>query len=179
MKAIVCEKFAPVDELTYQELPDPVAKAGEIVVDINAIGVNYPDGLMVQGLYQMKPPFPFVPGSEAAGTVSQVGEGVSHLKEGDRVIALGMLGMYASKAAINARMCFPIPKGISDEEAAGLLTAHATAHHHALRQRANLQAGETLLVTGAAGGTGLAAVKLVKPLVPKLLLFVLLKKKSI
>jgi len=168
MKAIVCEKFAPVDDLVYQELPDPVAKAGEIVVDINAIGVNYPDGLMVQGLYQMKPDFPFVPGSEAAGIVSQVGEGVSHLKEGDRVIALGMLGMYASKAAINARMCFPIPKGISDEEAAGLLTAHATAHH-ALRQRANLQAGATLLVTGAAGGTGLAAVQIGKAIGAKVI----------
>ncbi len=161
MKAIVCEKFASVDELIYQELPDPVAKKGEIVVDINAIGVNYPDGLMVQGLYQMKPDFPFIPGSEAAGIVSQVGDGVSHLSVGDRVIALGMLGMYASKAAINARMCFPIPNGISNEEAAGLLTAHATAHH-ALRQRANLQAGETLLVTGAAGGTGLAAVQIGK-----------------
>jgi len=168
MKAIVCEKFAPVNELIYRELPDPVAKAGEIVVNINAIGVNYPDGLMVQGLYQMKPEFPFVPGSEAAGVVSQVGEGVSHLKEGDRVIALGMLGMYASKAAINARLCFPIPQGISDEEAAGLLTAHATAHH-ALRQRANLQAGETLLVTGAAGGTGLAAVQIGKAIGAKVI----------
>lgn len=161
MKAIVCEKFAPVTELKYKELPDPVIKAGEVLVDIHAIGVNYPDGLMVQGLYQMKPPFPFTPGSEVAGVIAEVGEGVTHLKPGDRVIALGMLGMYASKAAVNARTCFPLPANISDEEGAGLMTAHATAHH-ALKQRANLQKGETLLVTGAAGGTGLAAVQIGK-----------------
>lgn len=168
MHAIVCEKFAPVDQLSYQELPDPTVKAGEVLIEVTAIGVNYPDGLMVQGLYQMKPPFPFTPGSEAAGVIIEVGEGVKHLNQGDRVIALGMLGMYASKVAVDARMCFPLPNNISDEEGAGLMTAHATAHH-ALKQRADLQAGETLLVTGAAGGTGLAAVQIGKAMGAKVI----------
>ena len=161
MKAIVCEKFAPVEELQYKEVEDPKASAGEVVIDVSAIGVNYPDGLLVQGLYQMKPPFPFIPGNEVAGVVSEVGEGVKHLKLGQRVIGLGMLNGYAEKIALNAQMAMPIPDSIPDDEAAGLITAHATAHH-ALKQRAQLKAGETLVVTGAAGGTGLAAVQIGK-----------------
>ena len=161
MKAIVCEKFAPVEELQYKDVEDPKANAGEVVIDVSAIGVNYPDGLLVQGLYQMKPPFPFIPGNEVAGVVSEVGEGVKHLKLGQRVIGLGMLNGYAEKIALNAQMAMPIPDSIPDDEAAGLITAHATAHH-ALKQRAQLKAGETLVVTGAAGGTGLAAVQIGK-----------------
>ncbi|RRJ83787.1 NADPH:quinone oxidoreductase family protein [Aestuariirhabdus litorea] len=161
MKAILCEAFAPLDQLTYKELPDPVARKGEVVIDVAAAGVNFPDGLLVQGLYQMKPPCPFVPGTEIAGTISAVGEGVNHLKAGDRVVGVTMLGGYAEKAALPASTVMPLPDAIPFEEAAGLITAHATAHH-ALKQRANLQAGETLLVTGAAGGTGLAAVQIGK-----------------
>lgn len=161
MKAIVCHEFAPVEQLNYQDVPNPQVKKGEVVIDINACGVNFPDGLLVQGLYQMKPPFPFVPGSEVAGVISEIGEGVTHMKVGMRVIALCMLGGYAEKVACPASHVMPIPDAIADDEAAALVTAHATAHH-ALKQRAQIQPGETLLVTGAAGGTGLAAVQIGK-----------------
>lgn len=168
MKAIVCEEFASVEKLKYQDVPDPVAKKGHVVVDIKACGVNFPDGLLVQGLYQMKPPFPFIPGSEVAGVITELGEGVKHLKVGQRVIALCMLGGYAEKVACPASHCMPIPDAIPDEEAAALPTAHATAHH-ALKQRAKVQPGETLLVTGAAGGTGLAAVQIGKQMGAKVI----------
>ncbi|GAC34737.1 NADPH:quinone oxidoreductase family protein [Paraglaciecola polaris] len=161
MKAIVCNAFGPVENLEYKEMPDPKAGKGQVVVDIKACGVNFPDGLIVQGLYQMKPEVPFIPGNEVAGVVSEVGEGVTHLKVGMRVIALCMLGGYAEKVACAATHVLPLPDEISDDEAAGLVTAHATAHH-GLKQRANIQPGETLLVTGAAGGTGLAAVQIGK-----------------
>ena len=111
----------------------------------------------------MQPDFPFIPGSEVAGTISEVGEGVSHLQKGQRVIAVNNLGGYAEKMTVSARQVMPLPEGIPSTEAAALVTAHATAHH-ALKQRANLSAGETLVVTGAAGGTGLAAVQIGKAL---------------
>lgn len=168
MKAIVCNEFAPVEQLKYQDVPDPVAKKGHVVVDVKACGVNFPDGLLVQGLYQMKPDFPFIPGNEVAGVISEVGEGVSHLKVGMRVIALCMLGGYAEKVACPASHIMPIPDEIPDEEAAALVTAHATAHH-ALKQRAQIKPGETLLVTGAAGGTGLAAVQIGKEMGAKVI----------
>ncbi|GEA12969.1 NADPH:quinone oxidoreductase family protein [Alteromonas sp. KUL49] len=161
MKAIVCEAFGPVDELQYKDIADPVVKAGHVVVNIEAAGVNFPDGLLVQGLYQMQPPFPFIPGNEVAGTIAELGEGVNHLKVGQRVIALPLLGGYAEKALVPATHVMPLPDSIPANEGAALVTAHATAHH-ALKQRAKLQPGETLVVTGAAGGTGLAAVQIGK-----------------
>ena len=161
MKAIVCNAFGPVENLEYKEVADPKAGKGQVVVDIKACGVNFPDGLIVQGLYQMKPEVPFIPGNEVAGVIIELGEGVKHLKVGQRVIALCMLGGYAEKVACAATHVMPIPDEISFDEAAGLVTAHATAHH-GLKQRANIQPGETLLVTGAAGGTGLAAVQIGK-----------------
>ena len=168
MKAIICNEFASVEKLVFTDVDDPKAEKGQVVVDIKASGVNFPDGLLVQGLYQMKPDFPFSPGSEVAGVISQVGEGVSHLSEGDRVIALCMLGGYAQKVAVPATHVLPIPDPIPDDEAAALVTAHATAHH-ALKQRANIQPGETLVVTGAAGGTGLAAVQIGKAMGAKVI----------
>lgn len=161
MKAIVCNEFGSLDKLQYIDVDAPTAAPGNVVLDIKAAGVNYPDGLMVQGLYQMKPAFPFTPGSEVAGVVNEIGEGVSNVKKGDRVIGFIGLGGYAEQGSCPATHLIPIPDGISDPEAAGLTTAHATAHY-ALKQRANIQAGETLLVTGAAGGTGLAAVQIGK-----------------
>lgn len=161
MKAIICENYGPLEQLNYGEIPDPVAKADEVVIRVEAAGVNFPDGLLVQGLYQMKPPTPFVPGTEAAGVIESVGVDVEHLKIGQRVVCCNLLNCYADKLAINAKMVLPLPDAIPFEEAAGLITAHATAHH-GLKQRANLQPGETLLVTGAAGGTGLAAVQIGK-----------------
>ncbi|GAA0853057.1 NADPH:quinone oxidoreductase family protein [Aliiglaciecola litoralis] len=168
MKAIVCKEFSSVEKLSYEEVADPKAGKGQVVVDIKACGVNFPDGLLVQGLYQMKPDFPFIPGSEVAGVIAEVGEGVPHLKVGRRVIALCMLGGYAEKVAVPASHVLPIPDAIPDNEAAALVTAHATAHH-ALKQRANIQPGETLVVTGAAGGTGLAAVQIGKAMGAKVI----------
>ncbi len=168
MKAIVCEKFAAVEELQYKDVPDPVVQPGHVVLDVEAIGVNYPDGLLVQGLYQMKPEHPFIPGTEVAGVVTEVGEGVKHLNVGQRVVAMNMLNGYAEKILQPAQLAMPLPDSISSEEAAGLITAHATAHH-ALKQRAKIQPGETLLVTGAAGGTGLAAVQIGKAMGAKVI----------
>lgn len=161
MKAIVCEQFAAVEALQYQDVADPVAGKGQVLVDVTAIGVNYPDSLLVQGLYQMKPPFPFIPGMEVAGVISAIGDGVTHLQVGQRVVGLPGLNAYAEKVAIDSATVMPLPDSIPDAEAAGLITAHATAHH-ALKQRAHLQPGEWLVVTGAAGGTGLAAVQIGK-----------------
>ncbi|BFM10438.1 NADPH:quinone oxidoreductase family protein [Simiduia litorea] len=161
MKAVICKNYGPLEQLHYGDMPDPVAKSDEVVIRVEACGVNFPDGLLVQGLYQMKPPTPFVPGTEAAGVVESVGAEVQHLKVGQRVVCCNLLNCYAEKLAINAKMVLPLPEQIPFEEAAGLITAHATAHH-ALKQRANIQPGETLLVTGAAGGTGLAAVQIGK-----------------
>ena len=161
MKAIICNEFGPVEQLECIEMDTPVAAKGQVLINIEAAGVNFPDGLLVQGLYQIRPPTPFVPGSEIAGTIAALGEGVNHLTVGQRVVAFCMLGGFAEKIVLDARMLMPLPEAISSTEAAGLLTAHATAHH-GLKQRANLQAGETLLVTGAAGGTGLAAVQIGK-----------------
>lgn len=161
MKAIICKEFAEIDKLQVEEVSDPTVKKGHVLVDVKASGVNFPDGLLVQGLYQMKPDFPFIPGNEVAGVISEVGEGVTNVKVGQRVIALCMLGGYAERVLCPATHVLPLPDAIPDEEAAALVTAHATAHH-ALKQRAQIKAGETLLVTGAAGGTGLAAVQIGK-----------------
>jgi NADPH2:quinone reductase len=161
MKAILCKSFAPVSELMFEEVDSPIAAKGEVVITVAGAGVNFPDSLLVQGLYQMKPELPFIPGTEVAGIISEIGEGVAHLKVGMRVIGICQLGGYAEKVAISYHQVMPIPDVIPLQEAAGLVTAHATAHH-ALKQRAQLQTGETLLVTGAAGGTGLAAVQIGK-----------------
>jgi NADPH2:quinone reductase len=161
MKAIVCEEFGPIDNLACKDVADPTLKAGHVIVNVEAAGVNFPDGLLVQGLYQLKPDFPFIPGNEVAGTVADVGEGVEHLTVGQKVIALSNLGGYAEKVLVPATHVMPLPDPIDVKEGAALVTAHATAHH-ALKQRAKLQEGETLVVTGAAGGTGLAAVQIGK-----------------
>ena len=161
MKAIVCKSFAPIDQLVFEEVPSPTIKKGHVLIQISAAGVNFPDSLLVEGLYQMKPDLPFIPGSEVAGVIKEVGEGVSHLQIGQKVIGLCMLGGYAQEVLVPATHVMPIPEQLPLHEAAGLVTAHATAHH-ALKQRASIKKGETLLVTGAAGGTGLAAVQIGK-----------------
>lgn len=161
MKAIVCREFGPLEQLDYAQIPDPIAGPAELLVDVRAASVNYLDGLIVQGQYQVKPERPFVPGAEIAGRVSAVGAGVSGFAIGDRVMGASVLGGFAEKIAINASSVVRIPDFLPDEEAAGLMIGHGTAHH-ALKQRARLQPGEHLLVTGAAGGTGLAAVQIGK-----------------
>lgn len=161
MKAIIAREFGPLAALDYADWPEPVAGPGEVVIKAEAIGVNFPDGLLVQGLYQMKPEPPFVPGMEMAGRVMAVGEGVSSPKIGDRVATLGTLGAYAEKMATPARSVFPLPDGVSYEDACALMCGYGTAHY-ALKQRGQLQAGETLCVLGASGLTGIAAVQIGK-----------------
>lgn len=161
MKAIVARDFAPLEALEYADWPEPQAGPGEVVIAAEAIGVNFPDGLLVQGLYQMKPAPPFVPGMEMAGPVVAVGEGVSSVKVGDRVATLGTLGAYAEKMAASAKTVFPLPDGVSFEDACALMCGYGTSHY-ALKQRGQLQPGETLCVLGASGLTGIAAVQIGK-----------------
>ncbi len=162
MKAIRCSNFGPLDTLEYGEIADPVPKRGEVLVGIRASGVNYPDALLVQGLYQDKPPLPFIPGIEFAGDVVQLGEAASGLAVGDRVLGFNPgYGAFAEKVACPVTNIVPIPAALSYEDAANLVCAHGTAHH-ALKQCARIQPGETLLVLGAAGGTGIAAVQIGK-----------------
>ncbi|WP_163848307.1 NADPH:quinone oxidoreductase family protein [Pseudooceanicola aestuarii] len=161
MKAIICDEFGPLETLRYDDLPDPVAGAGEIVLKVEAAGVNYPDGLLVQGLYQSKPERPFVPGNEAAGTVLSVGEGVTHLHPGDRVLGALSLGGFAEQAICAADRCFPIPADMDAADACAMLVAYGTSHH-ALKQRAQLKSGESLVIFGAAGATGIAAIQIGK-----------------
>lgn len=161
MKAIVCPEYGPLPNLEYRDLPDPKPGPGEIVLAAQAIGLNYPDGLLVQGLYQMKPETPFVPGMEAAGEIETVGEGVTHVKPGDRAVVMLDHGCYAEKVLAPADRVFPISDAMDFPDACALMCAWGTSHH-ALKQRANLQPGETLLVLGAAGSTGLAAISIGK-----------------
>ncbi len=161
MKAIVCNDFAPLSELQYAEVDAPEAKGDTVVIRADAIGVNYPDGLLVQGLYQMKPPTPFTPGMEVAGIVEAVGPNVEGLKPGDRVAGMGLLGGYAELVPVPANAVFPLPPGMDGGDACALMCAYGTAHH-ALKQRAELRAGETVCILGAAGSTGIAAIQIAK-----------------
>lgn len=162
MKAIVCKAFGDVETLSYESTDDPIITADSVLVDIMAAGVNFPDGLVVQGKYQIKPPVPFVPGMELCGTVTEVGSNVKNLSCGDRIIAASAnFGAFAEKIALPADQSIKIPANIEPAAACNLLVAHGTAHH-ALKQRAQLKPTDTLVVLGAAGGTGLAAVQVGK-----------------
>jgi NADPH2:quinone reductase len=161
MKAIVARNYGPLENLEYADWPDPQPGRGEVVIEAEAIGVNFPDGLLVQGLYQMKPETPFVPGTEMAGRVIAVGEGVKSLKAGDRVAAMNLLGAYAERMAVAEQAVMKLPDGMPAADACALLCGYGTSHH-ALKQRANLQPGETLCVLGASGLTGIAAIQIGK-----------------
>lgn len=161
MKAVVCKKFGPPEDLVIEELPEPVASAGQVLVHVQAASLNFPDLLVIQDKYQFKPGLPFSPGGEVSGIVLAVGEGVRTVKPGDRVIAWAPFGCFAEKVAFDESMVVPIPDGISFEVASTLLIAYGTTYY-ALVDRAALRAGETLLVLGAAGGVGLAAVEMGK-----------------
>lgn len=161
MRAVVCEEFGPPANLKVKEVAEPVAGPGEAVVDVMAAGFNFPDTLIVQGLYQVKPDRPFSPGGEAAGVVAAVGEGVSNVAVGDKVIAMGAHGAFAEKVVRPAGALRPICEGMDFETAAAYSLTYGTTYY-ALKQRAQLQPGETLLVLGAAGGVGMAAVELGK-----------------
>ncbi|WP_460154845.1 NADPH:quinone oxidoreductase family protein [Pseudomonas sp. S1_F04] len=161
MKAVLCKEFGPADSLVLEDVASPVAKKNEVLLEVHAAGVNFPDTLIIEGKYQFKPPFPFSPGGEAAGVVSEVGEKVSHLKVGDRVMALTGWGSFAEQVAVPGYNVLPIPASMDFNTAAAFSMTYGTSMH-ALTQRANLQPGETLLVLGASGGVGLAAVEIGK-----------------
>lgn len=161
MKAVVVRAFGPLEDLSWDDWPEPVASGRDVVIEAEAIGVNFPDGLLVQGLYQMKPQAPFVPGMEVAGRVIAVGEGVRSLAVGDRVAALSSLGGYAERVAAHEATVMKLPDAVPFDHACALLCGYGTAHY-ALRQRGDLSPGETLCVLGASGLTGLAAVQIGK-----------------
>lgn len=161
MKAVLCKAFGPAETLVLEEVASPEPKKNEVLIDVHAAGVNFPDTLIIEGKYQFKPPFPFSPGGEASGTVAAVGEKITHLKPGDRVMALTGWGSFAEQVAVPGYNVMPIPKGIDFNSAAAFGMTYGTSMH-ALKQRANLQPGETLLVLGASGGVGLAAVEIGK-----------------
>jgi NADPH2:quinone reductase len=161
MQAIYVEDYQAWPKLGYGELPDPEVKKGHVVVDVKYAGVNFPDMLIAKGLYQFKPDLPFSPGGEVAGVISAIGEGVQHLSVGDRVIGANSHGGFAEKVLLHAGSVYPIPEAIELKPASCLLETYATAIH-ALKDRANVREGERLLVLGAAGGTGIAAIQVGK-----------------
>jgi NADPH2:quinone reductase len=161
MHAWLCENPVGVDALAWKELPTPQPGKGEVLLEIKAASLNFPDLLIVQNKYQMKPALPFVPGSEYAGIVQAVGEGVSHLQVGQHVACLSGTGGFATHTLAPAHLCMPLPQGFPFVDAAAFIMIYATSHH-ALIDRAQLKAGETVLVLGAAGGVGTSAIQIAK-----------------
>lgn len=161
MKALLCKAFGPAETLVLEDIASPEPKKNEVLIEVHAAGVNFPDTLIIEGKYQFKPPFPFSPGGEAAGVVKAIGEKVSHLRAGDRVMALTGWGSFAEEVSVPMYNVLAVPKSMDLTTAAAFGMTYGTSMH-ALTQRANLQAGETLLVLGASGGVGLAAVEIGK-----------------
>ena len=163
MRAVFCKAYGPPESLVVEDVDSPVPGPGEVVISVKASGVNFPDVLIIQNKYQVKPPLPFSPGSEVAGVVKAVGDNVTQVKPGDEVFAFTTYGGFAEEVKTEATRLLPIPPGMSFTTAASFGLTYATSDH-ALRDRGDLQAGETLLVLGAAGGVGLAAVEIGKAL---------------
>lgn len=161
MKAVLCESFGPAENLSLQDVSPPELESGQVIVDIHSCALNFPDVLMVEGKYQSLPPFPFTPGGEFAGVVTQVADDVSKWQVGDEVFASCGHGAMAEQIAVSAEALRAKPGNMSFATASGISTTYGTSYY-ALKQRANLQPRETLLVLGAAGGVGLAAVELGK-----------------
>lgn len=159
MRALVCESYGNVDDLRIKEVEDPRPGPGQVVVDVRAAAVNFTDSLLVRDLYQVSAPVPFIPGSELAGTVSEVGEGVDEFAVGDRVFGMAFVGGFADRIAMAAAGLKAIPDGVDFAAAAGFFVAASTAYG-ALRYGGEMRAGETVVVLGAAGGVGLAAVQI-------------------
>ncbi len=177
MKAIICKKFAPVSELVWEEVADPVAGPGEIVIDVKAAGLNYPDNLIVQGLYQFQPERPFSPGHEGSGVVSSVGADVKMHSVGDSVAFFKGFGAFAEKIVVSEKMAFPIPKSFPHKIAAGVFMVYGTSYH-GLVQRAKINKEDEVLVLGAAGGVGLAAVDIAKSFGARVVAAVSTKEKA-
>ena len=161
MHAWLCETASGVDDLRWVEQPTPVPGAGEVLVKIQAASLNFPDLLIVQGKYQMKPALPFIPGSEFAGTIVALGDGVKHLKVGQAVAGLSNVGAFATHIVTSALLCVPLPAGFPAVDASAFIVTYGTSHH-ALIDRAQLKSGETVLVLGAAGGVGTSAIQIAK-----------------
>ena len=177
MKAVICKKFAPVSDLVWEEVADPVAGPGEIVIDVKAAGLNYPDNLIVQGLYQFRPERPFSPGHEGAGIVSSVGEGVKTHKVGDNVAFFKGFGAFAEKIVLSEALAFSIPDTFPHPVAAGVFMVYGTSYH-ALVQRAKITKDDEVLVLGASGGVGLAAVDIAKSFGARVVAAVSTKEKA-
>jgi len=161
MHAWLCENPTGVDALTWKELPTPQPGPGEVLIAIEAASLNFPDLLIVQNKYQMKPTLPFVPGSEYAGVVQAVGDGVQHLTPGQSVACLSGTGGFGTHTIASAKLCLALPKDFSFVDAAAFIMTYATSYH-ALMDRAQLKAGETVLILGAAGGVGTSAIQIAK-----------------
>ena len=161
MHAWLCESTTGPEGLAWREVPTPEPAADEVRIAIAAASINFPDLLTVQGKYQVRPPLPFVPGSEYAGRVDAVGTAVTHLKPGDAVAAIGSSGGFATHACVKASQVIPLPPGFPLQDAAAFAFTYGTSHH-ALIDRGQLRAGETVLVLGAAGGVGTAAIQIAK-----------------
>lgn len=161
MHAWICENPTGVEALKWTSLPEPEPKPDEVRIKIAAASLNFPDLLIVQNKYQMKPALPFVPGSEYAGWIDAVGAGVTGLKVGDKVVACGGTGGFATHVCVNAKLAMPLPEGFALDHAAAFILTYGTTHH-ALLDRAALKAGETVLILGAAGGVGSAAIQIAK-----------------
>lgn len=163
MKAVVVREIGSIGGASFADVPDPVPGPGEVLVDVEAAETNYPDLLVIEGRYQVRPPLPFVPGKGAAGKVVALGRGVTDLEIGQRVAVQTEYGAYAEKLKCPAGLCYPVPDGISPVDAAAAVLTYQTAWF-ALQDRARLEKGETVLVLGAAGGVGIAAIQLAKAL---------------
>jgi len=161
MRALVCKEYGPPDSLVIEEHDDPVPGSGEILVDVAAAGINFPDVLSIAGKYQVKTPTPFIPGNEAAGVVSALGPDTGRFKVGDKVIITTRGATFAEKCVAEELTTMPLPDGLDFEQGAGFAVTYGTSYH-ALKQSANLQPGETVLVLGAAGGVGITAVEIAK-----------------
>lgn len=162
MRAVTCREHGLPDKLALAtDWPEPEVGEHDVLIDVKAAGLNFPDVLMIQGKYQMQPEMPFIPGGECAGVVSAVGDKVTRYKVGDKVISAGGSGAFCERIAVHEFGAFPMPEALSFEQAAGVSITYFTSYY-ALKQRANLQPGETLLVLGAAGGVGTTAVELGK-----------------
>ena len=161
MKALVCKEFGPAENLKVEEMDDPILNSEEVCIKVHAAGINFPDILMVEGKYQFKPEFPFAPGAEAAGEIVSIGESVKNYKIGQRVIAMTGYGSFAELVKAPQKKLIPLTDKIDYETASILPMVYGTSAH-ALIQRGKLKKGETLLVHGAAGGVGLAAVEIGK-----------------
>src|ERR1044071_6340561 len=159
MKAMLCTHYGPPEEMELRELPSPTPGKNQVLIAVKACGVNFPDVLMLADKYQFKPPLPFPPGGEVAGVVKALGEGVSNLKVGDRVAVSVGNGGVAEEVLAGARRCVPMPANVNFDVASAFIVTYGTSYH-ALKDRARLKAGETLVVLGAAGGVGLSAVEI-------------------